>query len=318
MRIVNVIQNEAGISVCDGCLINILCGVGREIRADQSIVVPLIQLSQAFLSPRSDCHITLCIHISFTVAVKRYIGTDKVQIHLLGIGTSAHCPRNGVVSTQIIFLYSIQILFQFSLCGRNFHSQLIQPVLTDISGVAGLFRTSLLHNGISHAIDHACRFSLGTVCLNVSAVLRIQIGQILQGSAARVVVEQRLVIGHDDVRGGTAAHHDVYLVIRLGSGNSGILHIDVVQFLHLFLNPLGKVVVLSGGSGCSVTSVPNHYVDGYFIAVQVRLSRFGASLSLSCSSIGRSGFFRGSSAFCRRFGGCGRSRASTCPPPSLP
>ena len=184
--------------------------------------------------------------------------------------------------------------------------------------MTGLFRSSLLHNGISHAIDHACRLGLRTIRLDVSAVLRIQIGQILQGSAARVVIEQCLVIGHNDIRSSAAAQHDINLVIRLGSGNSGILHIDVVQFLHLFLNPLGKVVVLSGGSGCSVTSVPNHYVDGYFIAVQVRLSRFGASLSLSCSSIGRSGFFRGSSAFCRRFGGCGRSRASTCPPPSLP
>ena len=99
--------------------------------------------------------------------------------------------------------------------------------------------------------------------------------------------------------------HDIQLVIGLRTGNGYIFHIDIIQLLHLFLNPLCQRIILRSGSGSRISSVPCHHADGY-------LFPFFRSFCSDCSRRFRAGVSRLSRSSACGAGACVFSAASCC------
>ena len=305
MGMIRIIQQEAHAAVGNGRHENILCRIGREIFVYQAIIVPLVQLLQAFLRTGSHCHKGFTVSIGGTVIRQIHIGTQEIQIHLLCIIPSAHCPGNGGAAAQILFLYGIEVFAQFFFCSGHFHSKLIQPVFSDVCHVAGFFRTSLLHHRILLITHHTDILGFAAVGLDIGAILIISVRQFIKRAAACIAVEQGLIIGKYNIRCRSAGHHDIQLVIGLRTGNGYIFHIDIIQFFHLFLNPLCQRIILRSGSGSRISSVPCHHADGY-------LFPFFPSFCSGCSRRFRARVSRLSRSSACGAGACVFSAAPCC------
>ena len=295
MRMIRVVQDEAHAAVGNCRHIYIFSRIGREIFGDQAVIVPLVQLLQAFLRTGSHRHIPFIIDIGCTVIRQIHIGTKEIQVHLLGIIPAAHSPGDSGVASQIFFFYSIEIFAKFLFRSGHFHAKLVQPVFSDVCHVAGFLSTSLLHHGIFLILHYTDILGFSAELLDIGSILIINVSQFMKRAAVGIAVEQGLIIGKYNIRGSSAGHHDIQLVIGFRTGNGNIFHINIIQFLYLLLDPLSQSVILCGCSGRRISSVPSHHADG-------NLFPFFRSICSGCRLCAGSGCLGAASV--RRAGSC--------------
>ena len=151
--------------------------------------------------------------------------------------------------------------FSDFLGGGHGQAQLIQPILTDVGGVARILGAAAGQESILHAVNVAHVGNHADILLDVGTHGRIGLGQVGQTALGREVHEHLLTIVEDDVGGFAAGHHGGHLVAGAGAGNGDVLSLDA-QGGDLLVDPLGHLVVLDRAARGRVAAIPQHDTDG--------------------------------------------------------